>query len=121
MCCAGPRDPLDPSQLPSSSSDSSSPGATHDQLGPGQAIAAWEGVWGLCTRSCVTKSHSSVRLIVGFAHSLFIASSVTADLDGTRIKARGDMQRGVMPFTTPANQTESGYISGNRAPIWAFL
>lgn len=75
----------------------------------------------MCTRSRVTKPHSSVRLIVGFVHYLSIASSVTANLDGTRIKSRGDLQREVMPFTTPTNPTEAGYISGNRAPIWAFL
>lgn len=51
-------------------------------------------------RSCVTKPHSSVGLIVGFAHSLLIASSVTADVGGLRIKARPDLQREVMPFTT---------------------
>lgn len=49
--------------------------------------------------SCVTKRHSSVGLIVGFAHPLLIASSVTADLDGLRIKAKGDLQREAMPFT----------------------
>lgn len=38
--------------------------------------------------SCVTKHHSSVGLIVGFAHPLLIASSVTADLDGLRLKAK---------------------------------
>lgn len=117
---SGPRGPPDLSQFPSSSPDRTLPGATHDKVGPGQAIAAWEGVWGMCTRSRVTKPHSSVRLIVGFAHSLFIASSVTADFDGTRIKARGDLKREVIPFTT-TNPTETGYISGNRAQIWAFL
>lgn len=39
-------------------------------------------------RNHVTKSHSSVGLMVGFAHSLLIAGSVTADLDGLRIKGK---------------------------------
>lgn len=56
-------------------------------------------------RSRVTKPHSSVGLIVGFAQSLLIASSVTAVLDGLRIKVKQDLQREMMPFTAPAQLT----------------
>lgn len=56
-------------------------------------------------RSRVTKPHSSVGLILRFAHTLPIASSVTADLDRLRIKARPDLQREVVPFTASAQLT----------------
>lgn len=51
MSCAGPKGPPGPpSSTPAppgslSSLGSPSPGATHDKLGPGQVLVAWEEEW----------------------------------------------------------------------------
>lgn len=87
------------------SPDSISPGATDHKLGQGRVIALWEGMWEDMYQKPCYKTHSSVGLIVGVAHSLFIASSVMADLDGLMIKARQNLRRQGMPFTASAQLT----------------
>jgi len=124
--CAGPRGPPKPLQSWSSnnnptptphmprSANKHVSGPSPDSILPGATDGNWDwDKWLWCGKECgrtyiwnrVTKPHSSAGLIVGFAHSLLIASSVTADLDGLRIKARPDLQREVIPFTASAQLT----------------
>lgn len=102
----GPPHPLEPwSSLPTGQPPAlpAAPALIASHLVPGRAN--WDRGTGLpcgkecgrtCTRSRVTKPHSSAGLIAGFAHSLLIAGSVTADLDGFGIK---DLRREAMPCT----------------------
>lgn len=110
----GPEDPPTPGHptpwsankyLNNPNPDSISPGAMDRTLGRGHVIALWEGMWEDVYQKPCYKTHSSVGLIVGVAHSLFIASSVAADLNGLRIKARPDLQREGTPFTASAQLT----------------